>query len=56
MPTKKNRYDKKKAKNKTLPNIEKPNFKLFVILNSPELSKGPIFDSNRLFRPTTLVK
>ena len=33
---------KKKARSKTRQNREKPNFKLFVILNSPEFVKGPI--------------
>ena len=32
----KNRYEKK-ARSKTRQNREKPNFKLFVILNSPEV-------------------
>ena len=51
----KNRYEKK-ARSKTRQNRENPNFKLFVILNSPEFLKGPIFDGNRLHRPMTLVK
>ena len=38
----KNRYEKKKARSKTRQNREKPNFKLFVILKSPEFLKGPI--------------
>ena len=33
---------KKKARSKTRQNGEKPNFKLFVILKSPEFLKGPI--------------
>ena len=36
----KNRYEKK-ARSKTRQNREKPNFKLFVILNSPEVLKDP---------------
>ena len=42
----KNRYDKKKARRKTRQNREKPNFKLFVILKSPEFLKGPIWQQS----------
>ena len=38
----KNRYEKKRPRSKTRQNGEKPNFKLFVILKSPEFLKGPI--------------
>ena len=51
----KNRYEKK-ARSKTRQNREKPNFKLFVILKSPEVLKGLIFDNNWLYRSMTLVK
>ena len=40
---------KKKNEKQNSTEQRKPNFKLFVILNSPELLKGTIFDNNRLY-------
>ena len=47
--TRKKTGRKKKARSKTLQSREKPNFKLLLMLNSPEVLKRPIFDSNRLY-------
>ena len=47
---------KKKNEKKNSTEQRKAKFKQFVILNSPEVLKGPIFNSNRLYRSMTLVK